>query len=859
MSLPQIAGHELQDLIGGGSCGAVYRAVAAGGRACAVKVFGAMSINRRGLAATMRALHHMQPHRGILPVHSYSFDQSPYFAAMPLVGVPTREDGSGQNTWQTPTLEGLCGKVPPEQAWRYIYEIADSLAWLHSFGIVHGNLRPANVLIENDPEMATRLTDMGQGWVAGIHHFDLWEHWVHLCPEHLEEPEGLQDGRGMSWDVYSFGVLACRMLTGSLPRGQEAWTEQQAQADRRAASGLPATVDGAYLLSAIRSQPQITWPAATGSKWDLRRRQIIEEALDLDPAKRWRDMREVLREFEILEMDFLLEDAREKIELEKKKQARRVRSLQLLSGAMLAGVSAVTALFAFTWMRAQKAESAITANLSAYEQQTKARDQTIATLTGERDQAIAARQQSDGNLQHSQAAVDQFLTQLLQTPTGNRLEAEFSKEQMADALAYVKGALPALESAPEFAPERARAYGNLGRILLRLHQPQEAAEFLDKARAESAKLLAGNTDSPHAPLYHQWLGRYALLLSQIRSSEGKNEEALALLKDATAHLDKGLQGDQKNRLSRLECARSWLEYGIRCRLAGDLIEASVSLGRVPVVLDAKAAGAELVSEEKFTVARSKFERALADRDSGRIQESLDSLIEAVQEMGQLVAGSSPRNQDQAFALAEAYTELAEIVGKHFNAKDAKDAHHQAVPLLLELNRLHDDWAEVKFLLARNYGAIAGLERDTGGNTEALKKKQDAIELMNEIASDHPDNPRFIYHAAKLKGEYAELLADLGRSKEAMPVAKGSVEVLEKLLALDPAAKIGPERKTWMMQLAHLHGVLGHACEAAGEKDLARASFKTAAAFWEKLAAIDTASDEIQQGLAWIKNRLAKLK
>ena len=44
MSLPEIAGHELQDLIGSGGCGAVYRAVTADGRACAVKVFSSMSI-----------------------------------------------------------------------------------------------------------------------------------------------------------------------------------------------------------------------------------------------------------------------------------------------------------------------------------------------------------------------------------------------------------------------------------------------------------------------------------------------------------------------------------------------------------------------------------------------------------------------------------------------------------------------------------------------------------------------------------------------------------------------------------------------------------------------------------------------
>jgi len=59
MSLPQTAGHELQDLIGGGSVGAVYRAIGTGGKACAVKVFSSMAINRKGLGLTLRALQAM--------------------------------------------------------------------------------------------------------------------------------------------------------------------------------------------------------------------------------------------------------------------------------------------------------------------------------------------------------------------------------------------------------------------------------------------------------------------------------------------------------------------------------------------------------------------------------------------------------------------------------------------------------------------------------------------------------------------------------------------------------------------------------------------------------------------------------
>lgn len=857
MSLPQIAGHELQDLIGGGGCGAVYRAVDSSGLACAVKVFSSMAINRRALAATMRHLHHMPPHCGVLPVLAYSFDQSPYFAVMPLVGMMTK-DAQGRRVWQTPTLESMCGKLPAEQAWRYIYEVADALAWLHKHGQVHSNLRPVNVLVEDDPESATRLTDVSQGWVDGVHHFELTDHWVHLCPDHIEDPDGIVTN-GMSWDVYSFGVLAFRVLTGSLPRGNIAWNEQQAAVRAKASAGLAASIDGGQVLAAVRAQPEISWPAEHGSSWEERRHSIIDRCLDLDSARRWKDMREVIREFEVLESDYLLEDARGRIELEKQKQARRVRSLQRISGALLTALSAATILFAITFFRAQKAEQAIEANTADYRVHIDERDNQIAALTAERDQALADRTRSDQNLRHSQRAVDQFLTQLLQTPTGNAMEVEFSRDQLEEALAFVQSTLPALENSLQLGPERVRAYGNIGRLHLRLHQTDKAAENLQKARQESARLLEKNPGDAEIAVHHQWLGRSALLLADIRKQEGNNDESLALLKEATTHLQAGLEAEGQSRLSRLECAVAWLEYGIRCRATGHVAEAAAALTHVPTVLDAARIGSELLAEEKFTVARSKFIRGLCERDEGKIQESVSTLIESVQEMGQLVMGSSPRNQDQALELAEAYTELAEIVGKHFSSEDAKEAHNQAVPVLLELNRLHPDWAEVKYLLARNYGAVSSLERDAGKTSEALKKKQDAIELLNEVLADNKGNARYAFQLAKLKGEYAEMIADLGRSKDAIPIVRQAVESLESLLGQGSPPQMTPERRSWEVQLAQLYGVLGHTSESANQRELARTSFKTAAAQWEKLAALDAASEEIQQGLNWTKNRLQKLK
>lgn len=857
MSLPEIAGHELLDLIGSGRCGAVYRA-SAGGKSCAVKVFSSMAINRKALSTAIQVMQQMPHHRGILAIEDYNFDKSPYYLATPLVGVMTK-DNQGRRQWQSPTLESVCNGIPAESAWSYIYQIADALAWLHKHGIPHGNLRPCNVLLENDAESSVRLTDIAQGWVGGIHHLELTDHFVHLCPEQAENPDGVFAGYGPSWDVYSFGVLSYRLLTGQVPRAAQAWQDQLNLVQTKAASGLACSIDSGALVRAVRAQPKISWPTLPHSKWDERRRNIIERALDLNPAARWSDLREVVREFEVLESDYLLEESREQTVQERKKQTIKIRSL-VTTAVVLAIALTISFIFLFSQLRqAQKDEIIISQQDSVLAQEKKVRDDKISLLTQQRDTAIDGKKTADINLQHSQNAVDQFLTQLLQTPTSNELDVEFSKGQLNDALSFCTTGLPALEANPALGVERLRAYGNIGQIHLRLRDHTQALTFLQKARDQAALLLQNAGTTPQGPLYQQWLGRYSLLLSDIHDHRGEHAASLTLLKAATSALSEGLNADPKNRLARNESARAWMEYGRRALQSGDLGEAEKALAKVPEVLDPSIIGAELIADENFLLARAKFAKGQTQREAGRLQDALTTLIDAVTEMGQLVMNSSPRNQEQALLLAEAYTELAELIGHNIGAKEAREAHQQAIPILLELNRLLPEWADVKYFMARNYSDISLLDRDAGNPGDAVKKKQDGIELLNEILADEKDNIRYGALLAKMRGEYAELMSDLGKPNSGLPIVKQAVEAMEELLAKDQQTATSPERRQWEIQLAQMYGVLGHTSQSLSKKTEAKDAFSKAALRWEKLSAVSPREEVIQQGLNWAKDRLSKLK
>ncbi len=867
MSLPEIAGHELLELIGSGGCGAVYKARAADGSDCAVKVFSSMAINRKALTAVSHALAAMPPHPGIVTPASFGFERSPYFWAQPLFGHKVK-DSHGRARWETSTLEDWCQQgVAHERAWELVYELADALSWLHRHGVPHGNLRPCNILVADKASPPLRLTDMAQGWVGGIHHLDMGDHFIYLCPDQAQYPEGVFTGRGPSWDVYSFGVIAYRLLTGQLPRAEAAWERQLDLARHQVAAGLAYQIDSQALLQAVRAEPIIAWPDAAEDSWEERRRHVIERALEFDPARRWSDMREVAHEFEVLEADFLLEESRAQTEAERERQAGRVRSLKRLAAGLAAVLAVAAGLAAFTGWRWNNAERVIAgtaaAHAEALQQQKDAadgeiaqREKRIASLTRERDRALTAKQRTDLQLDHSQAAVDQFLTQLLQAPAGGTPETGFSQTQLQDALAFCTSALAELEKNPEAGPERTRMLGNIAQVRLRLRQDAEAEAALEKARQECAKLAS--SDAENAPRYKQWQGRYGLLLAEIKTRQGNADAAYQLLSESAPRLRDGLKADATS-LARTESARAWLDLGRQAYERGDLAASNAALEQAGKTLD----GSEIATADAaFIRASALFQQGLVSRLQGRTEEAMERMIDAVRTMGELVMGSSPRNQEQALALAEAYTVLAELVGQHFSGKDALDAHQQAVPILLELNRLLPEWAAVKYLLARNNGAIAQLERDLGQAAEAVRKKQDAIELINEVLADAPEHPDYLFLQARLRGEYAGFLADSGKASEAVAMAKLAVSTLDSLLEKHPVQDrkaLPPSRREWEVQLAQICGIMGHASQQTGMKEAAKNAFTKAAELWTLLAESGQQDEVVKQGLAWTQDRLAKLK
>ena len=104
--------------------------------------------------------------------------------------------------------------ITPDEALRYLAQIADALGEAHRHGIIHRDVKPANILFKDDTPL---LSDFGIAKVINAD-ADLTSTGIFLgSPNYVspEQADGLKlDGRA---DLYSLGCIFYEMLTGKKP------------------------------------------------------------------------------------------------------------------------------------------------------------------------------------------------------------------------------------------------------------------------------------------------------------------------------------------------------------------------------------------------------------------------------------------------------------------------------------------------------------------------------------------------------------------------------------------------------------------------------------------------------------------
>ncbi len=195
-----IPGYRILRSIGEGKYGSVWLAREQNtGKHVAIKFY----THRRGvdwslLGREVEKLAVLYTSRSIVGLLAVGWDHDPPYYVMEYL-----ENGSLASRLNA-------GPLALNDAVRITTRICQALVHAHGSGILHCDLKPANILLDQDFE--PRLCDFGQSRLADEHSHSLGTLY-YMAPEQADL-RAVPDAR---WDVYALGALIYHMLTGSPP------------------------------------------------------------------------------------------------------------------------------------------------------------------------------------------------------------------------------------------------------------------------------------------------------------------------------------------------------------------------------------------------------------------------------------------------------------------------------------------------------------------------------------------------------------------------------------------------------------------------------------------------------------------
>ncbi|MDQ6722406.1 MAG: serine/threonine protein kinase [Candidatus Dormibacteraeota bacterium] len=198
--------YEVQEFIGQGAMGTVYRAYHAQlERTGAVKVMQALSPDQDSIARfrhEAQAIARMR-HPNILNVFDFGdYQGTPYMIVEYVPG------GSLAGRLS----QGLLDRAA---ALKFLRGIAAGLDYAHSQGVVHRDVKPANVLLERDETPV--LADFGLAKLLQGSSVKSMTGVTTGTPAYMAPEQVTGDQVGPAADRYSLATIAYEMLTGSIP------------------------------------------------------------------------------------------------------------------------------------------------------------------------------------------------------------------------------------------------------------------------------------------------------------------------------------------------------------------------------------------------------------------------------------------------------------------------------------------------------------------------------------------------------------------------------------------------------------------------------------------------------------------
>ena len=164
--------------------------------------------------------------------------------------------------------------LAPERAVRMALAICEALEYIHGRGIVHGDIRPENIMVGAGDRI--KLIDFGGAIKAAARRLTMTKLSQAIGTSEYVSPEELKGKRADARsDIYALGVMLYEMLTGKMP------------------------FQGAALYDRIRNYP--VPPREVDPAISLQLQEVIYRALEREPENRYASAHDFARDLEHLD------------------------------------------------------------------------------------------------------------------------------------------------------------------------------------------------------------------------------------------------------------------------------------------------------------------------------------------------------------------------------------------------------------------------------------------------------------------------------------------------------------------------------------------------------------------------------
>jgi eukaryotic-like serine/threonine-protein kinase len=754
-------------------------------------------------------------HPGVVPVYGLGqFDDGRPFYAMRLI----KGDSLRVAIERFHSAEGA-GRDPGERSLalrqllgRFV-DVCNALAYAHSRGVLHRDLKPGNIMLGSYGE--TMVVDWGLAKSVGRREPFRVGHESTLRPSSASEtpptvmgaaigtapymsPEqaaGRLDELGPASDVYSLGATLYCLLTGRAPfTGTEraAILRKVQSGDfpppRRVKPAVPRALE-AICLKAMAQLDSDRYPSPRVLADD------IEHWLADEPVSAWS---EPLR-------------ARARRWMQRHRTLVATATVTVLVGLVALGIGYVRV-------------SAVNRQLDDAHRTVSAANQRLLTTNEELKQANErvnrSKTESDRRLDQTLQAIEDYCTILTVVP-----DAVLAKDQKLRSIEdrYPSAQPEVLSNPKAFQALREKLlqkprlfYEQLALELKSIPAPDERTRFL------LAKVRSG-------------LGSLARTLGQYDPAKQQIAMAIALYRELAQEKPSALQ-------YRRALAVTYDALGWMLRETGNHRSAADTFRQAIEVESSLVSDPAHVPGDEFQLAKTYNNLAVVLENTGELKNAAN-YIEKCTDVFESLSAAQPKMVEYHRDLANSYSNLSLLLGDTSDLAGAIQFARKSIEIAAKLVTDHPEIDDLQVILLNGYGALGNALYTRGDPSGAADAHQKAIEVSTRLASNHSQ-----------VGDYQHRLAigynNLGQALIALRDLPGAASAFRKGIELRIKLTTDyPDVPDYWRGLANKSTNLANVLTEMGEVVGAEKSLDRGIRSWTKLALDHPDVPDYQVGLA----------